>query len=122
MAANSTVSALKSLCRLYPEYIGLFQTMDGIQSSVVRFPFIVDSPHGNEASDASSRDILNMIAGIRSLPQVILATVDYEKFKVSEDAKVIKLTEMRKLLDESTYTERQEEIESLYSLLSGESE
>ena len=104
------------------QYIGLFQTMDGIQSSVIRFPFVVDSPRGNEASDASSRDILNMIAGIRSLPQVILATVDYEKFKVNEDAKVIKLTEMRKLLDESTYTERQEEIESLYSLLSGESE
>ena len=104
------------------QYIGLFQTMDGIQSSVIRFPFVVDSPRGNEASDASSRDILNMIAGIRSLPQVILATVDYEKFKVSEDAKVIKLTEMRKLLDETTYTERQEEIESLYGLLSGESE
>ena len=56
------------------QYIGLFQTMDGIQSSVIRFPFVVDSPRGNEASDASSRDILNMIAGIRSLPQIILVS------------------------------------------------
>lgn len=102
------------------QYIGLFQTMDGIQSSVIRFPFVVDSPRGNEASDASSRDILNMIGGIRSLPQVILATVDYEKYKISEDAKVIKLTEMWKLLNETTYTEWQEEIESLYDLLSRE--
>lgn len=102
------------------QYIGLFQTMDGIQSSIIRFPFVVDSPRGNEASDASSRDILNMIAGIRSLPQIILATVDYDKYKVGDDAKVIRLTEMRKLLNETTYTERQEEIESLYGLLSGE--
>ena len=41
-------------------------------------------------------------------------------YKVSEDAKVIRLTEMRKLLDEGTYAERQEEIENLYGLLSGE--
>ena len=102
------------------QYVGLFQTMDGIQSSVIRFPFVVDSPRGNEASDASSRDILNMIAGVRSLPQIILATVDYDKYKVDEDAKVIRLTEMRKLLDETSYAERQEEIESLYGLLSGE--
>ena len=102
------------------QYIGLFQTMDGIQSSVIRFPFVVDSPRGNEASDASSRDILNMIAGIRSLPQIILATVDYDRYKVSEDAKVIRLTEMRKLLDEPSYAERREEIENLYGLLSGE--
>jgi len=102
------------------QYVGLFQTMDGIRSSVIRFPFVVDSPRGNEASDASSRDILNMIAGIRSLPQVILATVDYDKYKVSEDAKVIRLTDMRKLLDETSYAERQEEIENLYGLLSGE--
>ena len=92
--------------------------MDGIQSSVIRFPFVVDSPRGNEASDASSRDILNMIAGLHSLPQVIMATVDYNKYKVGEDANVIRLTEMRKLLDEATYVNRQEEIESLYGLLS----
>ena len=102
------------------QYIGLFQTMDGIQSSVIRFPFVVDSPRGNEASDASSRDILNMISGIQSLPQIILATVDYDKYKVNEDAKVIRLTHMRKLLDETTYAERQGEIESLYGLLCGE--
>lgn len=36
---------------------------------------------------------------------------------MSEDAKVIRLTEMRKLLDETSYAKRQEEIESLYALL-----
>lgn len=102
------------------QYIGLFQTMDGLRSSVIRFPFVVDSPRGNEASDASSRDILNMISGIHSLPQIILATVDYDKYKVSENANVIRLTEMRKLLDETTYIDHQEEIESLYGLLSDE--
>ena len=99
------------------QYIGLFQTMDEIQSSVIRFPFVVDSPRGKEASDASSRDILNMIAGIKSLPQVILATVDYDKYKVSDEANIIRLTERKKLLEETIYMERQEEIENLYSLL-----
>lgn len=99
------------------QYVGLFQTMDGIRSSVIRFPFVVDSPRGNEASDASSRDILDLIVGISSLPQVIMATVDYEKYKVSEEAKIIKLVAMKKLLDEDTYIEKEEEIESLYSLL-----
>lgn len=102
------------------QYVGLFQTMDGIQSPIIRFPFVVDSPRGNEASVTSSLDILNMIAGIRSLPQVILATIDYDRYKTVDDAKVIRLTEMRRLLDESTYLLYQEEIESLYELLRGE--
>ena len=99
------------------QYIGLFQTMDGIQSSVIRFPFVVDSPRGNEASDTSSLDILNMIAGIHSLPQVVLATVDYDRYKITEGANVVRLTEVRKLLDGDTYSVYQEEIESLYGLL-----
>ena len=102
------------------QYVGLFQTMETIQSSVIRFPFIVDSPRGKEASDVSSQEILSMIASIRSLPQVILATVDYEKFNVDVEGKVIKLDRQRKLLDEETYAERQEEIENLYGLLNGE--
>lgn len=100
------------------QYIGLFQTMEEMQSSAIRFPFVVDSPRGMEASDASSRDILRMIAGVRSLPQVILATVDYEKFDVAVDAKIIKLDRQMQLLDESTYSEMQNEIESLYNLVS----
>lgn len=100
------------------QYIGLFQTMEEMQSSAIRFPFVVDSPRGMEASDASSRDILRMIAGVQSLPQVILATVDYEKFDVAVDAKIIKLDRQMQLLDESTYSEMQNEIESLYNLVS----
>ena len=92
--------------------------MEEMQSSAIRFPFVVDSPRGMEASDASSRDILRMIAGVRSLPQVILATVDYEKFDVAVDAKIIKLDRQMQLLDESTYSEMQNEIESLYNLVS----
>lgn len=102
------------------QYIGLFQTMEAIQSEVIRFPFVVDSPRGKESSNASSKEILTLIAKLKSLPQVILATVDYDKFDVQTDDKTnyIRLREKRKLLNESTYSERTEQIEGYYELLS----
>ncbi len=102
------------------QYIGLFQTMEAIGSEVIRFPFVVDSPRGKESSNASSREILTLITKLKSLPQVILATVDYEKFDVKagkEEPKIIKLFEKRKLLNENTYSERKQEIEDFYELL-----
>ena len=95
------------------QYIGLFQTMEVLQSGVIRFPFVVDSPRGKESSNASSKEILTLIAKLKSLPQVILATVDYDKFDVQTDDKTnyIRLIDKRKLLNESTYLERTEQIE-----------
>ena len=102
------------------QYIGLFQTMEAIQSGVIRFPFVVDSPRGKESSNASSKEILTLIAKLKSLPQVILATVDYDKFDVQTDDQThyIRLKEKRKLLNESTYSERADQIEGYYELLS----
>lgn len=102
------------------QYIGLFQTMEAIQSGVIRFPFVVDSPRGKESSNASSKEILTLIAKLKSLPQVILATVDYDKFDVHTDDKAhyIRLKEKRKLLNESTYSEKEDQIEGYYKLLS----
>lgn len=98
------------------QYIGLFQTMEAIKSSVIRFPFVVDSPRGQEASEASSIDILKMISEINCLPQVIVATVDYDKYMSSKDANVIELKEMRKLLNVFTYNKMEQEINELFDI------
>lgn len=100
------------------QYIAIFQTMRCIQSSIIRFPFVIDSPRGKESSDTSSKEILTMISRISVLPQVILATVDYTKFSnnVDENVNIIHFDEKFKLLNNDTYNERRDEIESLYNL------
>lgn len=99
--------------------IGLFQTMAAKSSTVTKFPLVIDSPRGNEASDTSSRDILETISKIDSLPQVILATVHFEKF-VTDDIKASKVTvlnDKNKLLNEKDYQDHQSIIEDTFELL-----
>lgn len=101
------------------QFAAIFQTMEHFKSSATRFPFVVDSPRAKEASMASSKDILKMISNIKTLPQVILATIDYSKYEdeITSPAKTIFLTEKRKLLNEKDYTENQEYILSMEALL-----
>jgi len=100
------------------QFVGLFQTMDYFKSSATRFPFIVDSPRAKEASLTSSKDILKMIAQLEMLPQVILATIDFEDFKdeIETPATVITLTEQRKLLCESDYSNNADYIMAMAEL------
>ena len=58
------------------QYIGLFQTMNDIHNSIIRFPFVVDSPRSMESSDHSSKEILDEIVKINYLPQVISSTLN----------------------------------------------
>lgn len=101
------------------QYIGLFQTMDYFKCDAMRFPFVIDSPRGNEASDASSKDILEMIEKLESLEQIILATVDYDKFETdkSKVANLTKLDNPRHLLNESDYASHEEIIRDIYEVL-----
>ena len=104
------------------QFTALFQTMEGLNNSVIRFPFVVDSPREKESSNSSSKDILNMIARIKSLPQIILATVDYDSFGVDDggNAHKIYLDTQFSVLNEETYQDMQEEIEGLYHLMTSE--
>ncbi len=99
------------------QYIGLFQTMQNINSSAIRFPFVIDSPRGQEASNSSSKEILKIISTIDFLPQIILATVDYNKYMDDSKSNVILLEEDRRLLNRLTYENRKQEIEILYNLM-----
>ena len=55
--------------------------MDALNSNTIRFPFVVDSPRAKEASHTSSKEILKLIFEMNMLPQVILATMDYNDFE-----------------------------------------
>lgn len=106
------------------QFVGLFQTMDFFKSPTIRFPFVVDSPRGKEASQQSSIEILSLIANISILPQIILATVDFEDYKEGlgdsvKNANVITLTRENALLDEHDYSKFSDEIEKLYSMFVG---
>lgn len=101
------------------QFVGLFQTMEYFQSSATRFPFIVDSPRAKEASFTSSKDILKMISKLEMLPQVILATIDFKNFQdeIKTPATIITLTEQRKLLRDSDYSDNENYIVTMAELL-----
>lgn len=119
-ALNAQGSLLPKI--ILSQYNALFQTMVDMNSQVIRFPFVVDSPRDKESSVNSSKEILNMIAKITSLPQIILATVDYDIFGVEDGEKVNKIyfDTQFSVLNKATYIERAEEIEGLYGLMTNE--
>lgn len=103
------------------QIVGLFQTMDHCKSSAIRLPFVVDSPRGKEASTSSSKGIVNLICRLKMLPQVILATIDYNKFAIKSkifNTSTIILKEEKSLLNATCYVQYQEYIEDLLDLLS----
>ena len=101
------------------QFVGLFQTMEYFQSSATRFPFIVDSPRAKEASFTSSKDILKMISKLEMLPQVILATIDFQNFQdeIKTPTTTITLTERGKLLCDSDYSNNEDYIVAISELL-----
>ena len=101
------------------QVIGLFQTMDSINSEVVRFPFVIDSPRSKEPSHSSSKEILKLIFETTGISQIILATMDFEDFEADmlRRARVSKLTEERSLLKKETYDNYSEIINEMYNLL-----
>ena len=105
------------------QFIGLFQTMEYFKSSATRFPFVVDSPRAKEPSYTSSVEILKMIAELKMLPQIILATMDYSDYQneIETSANIITLTEQRKLLQECDYIENESLIVGLQDLLKNQS-
>ncbi len=60
-----------------------------------------------------------MIAQMKMLPQIILATIDYSEYEseIEAPANVIVLTEKRKLLNSNDFAKNQEYIISMTELL-----
>lgn len=104
------------------QVIALFETMDSMQIKSNRFPFIIDSPRGNEASYISSKEILKLIFRINSISQIILVTMDFANYKDSisyeGEINIVTLEQKYTLLIETVYKDHLEEIESLHDLFS----
>lgn len=102
------------------DYIAVFKTLDSINISTPRFSFVVDSPRTKEPSKTSSKDILNLIIQLTSVPQIILATMDFNDFRSDfkeYDFNVIELNVQKALLNADEYNDNKETIELFKNLL-----
>ncbi len=101
------------------QFAGLFQTMDYFKSNAIRLPFVIDSPRAKEASYTSSKEILKLIFEMDMLPQVILATMDYDNFEneMKRRANVIVLSEKKKLLKGEDYQNYSTIIDEVFGIL-----
>lgn len=104
------------------QYFGFFQIMESLKSTAIRFPFVVDPPHGKEVNQEISKDILKIVGDTKLFQQVIIATTDFEDYKrelsqVIQEAHVILLTQPNKLLNKDDYREHREMIDKVLELL-----
>ena len=94
--------------------------MEDLDLNVNKFPFVIDSPRGNEASVLSSQEILKLIVNIDSIPQIIISTVDFESFRkdlnYTGNIEIALLTEKYKLLNKEMYEENITEINTMCEL------
>lgn len=97
------------------QFSALFKTMEHYRLQQMRFPFVVDSPRTNESSELSSQEIINIVFELKMLPQVILATTDFEKYYSGyiQDFNILTLDRPYSLLDESTYEQKSKLIDRL---------
>lgn len=100
------------------QYVALFSTMQAFLIDNLRFPFVVDSPRSKEPSKKSSEEILNLILGIKSLPQIILVTMDFLEFDTIEKGNVnlLELNSSKALLNRDEYVSDSEYIENIVGM------
>ena len=100
------------------QYVALFSTMQSFAIDNLRFPFVVDSPRSKEPSKKSSEEILNLILGIKSLPQIILATMDFSEFDTieKENINLLELHSNKALLNHDEYVSNNEYIENILGM------
>lgn len=104
------------------QYTALFKTMNTLSiNNIPRFPFVIDSPRTKEASKLSSKEILDLILNIESLPQTIIVTVDFKDYVNPAfdyaNTNIVTLTEEFKLLNNTDYELCLSDINNMYSLL-----
>ena len=101
------------------QYVALFKTIAKYRKGQIVFPFVVDSPKTNEPSETSSQEIINMIFSVDMLPQVILATTDFERSHpefCNHRVNIIRLHRQWHLLQENVYSQYEDFINQFLSL------
>lgn len=104
------------------QYFGFFQIMESLKSTAIRFPFVVDPPHGKVVNQEISKDILKIVDDTKLFKQVIIATTDFEDYKrelsqVIQEAHVIFLTQPNELLNKDDYRVHRKMIDEVLELL-----
>lgn len=104
------------------QYTALYKTMNSLSiDSIPRFPFVIDSPRTKEASKLSSKEILDLILNIESLPQTIIVTVDFKDYVNPEfdntNINIVTLTKQFELLNNHDYESYSSDINNMYNLL-----
>lgn len=87
-------------------HLALLHTICEQNNAKIAFPFVLDSPRGNEVSDKASADIMSLLASFSTLEQIILATLDFSKFvspDVASRVNLIELKNEKSLLDAKSY-------------------
>lgn len=92
--------------------LALFDVIFEEQTAQTLFPFVIDSPRANETDDNNSRIIIEQILGLTSMPQVILATLDFDRYYQGDKTgyKIITVTRERALLDTQIYMDNAQTI------------
>lgn len=103
------------------DYLSFFTTRSDVENPGPDIPFVVDSPRTKEASDLSSKQIMESIKSIEGLlPQIIVATTEFKRLNEDlswDDVNIIFLERKTHLLTEQVYADYQETIESVSSIL-----
>lgn len=96
-----------SVKSIIASYLALYKVMERYAPDIIKFSFIIDSPRSKEASDSSSEEILSRISNVSNLNQVIIATVDYDKYSsgVTQKVNKILLNNEKHLLSKEKYSE-----------------
>lgn len=104
------------------QYTALYKTMNNLSiDNIPRFPFVIDFPRTKEASKLSSKEILDLILNIESLPQTIVVTVDFKDYVNPEfdntNINIITLAKQFELLNNHDYESYSSDINNMYNLL-----
>jgi len=107
-------------------HFALFSTIDKFNPTISKFPFVLDSPRTHETSEDSSIEIIEMILQLNNLPQTILATIDYSRFKEkinilhegnqNDDENIIFLNTPKMLLKPEVYEVNKKLVETLKNI------
>lgn len=94
-------------------HLALLHTICKQSNTKITFPFILDSPRGNEAGDKTSEEIMSLLCSFNSIEQIILATLDFTKFvspDVTSRVNLLVLKNERALLDSNSYEKHAQRI------------
>jgi len=111
IGAEISVSGAYQERAILSKYYAFLQTKKELADSLIKFPFIIDSPKGSEQSKENSKIIMDFVLNDTTVDnQVIVATIDGEEYlPKASNVNVIELTNSpHSLLTQKCYQENEQ--------------